>query len=483
MTHYFSTSFTFLSVINIILAIAVIFIERRNAGTTWAWLMVLLFLPGVGFIFYLLFGQNLSKRKIYKIRKEQHEEVEQIVRTQKEQFRDGDFEFNEPDAMSYQDMIFMNLSSANALYSQDNDITIYTDGHDKFDALIESIAQAKHHVHLMYYIMRDDNLGRRLVQALTEKARENVEVRFMYDDIGSAGIKSTMFDELVQAGGKVAAFFPSRIPYVNFRLNYRNHRKLAIIDGSVGFIGGFNVGDEYLGLNKQFGYWRDTHLKMVGRSVFQMQAQFILDWELASTERLRDVSIYFPRDMQFNGYEGVQIVSSGPNTEQEQIRNAYIKMINSAKDTLYLQSPYFVPDESMMNALKMAVLSGVDVRIMIPAVPDHKTVYYATYSYLGELLTIGVKCYLYHKGFLHAKTIVADGKVATVGTANMDIRSFKLNFEVNAFIYGGETPSRLQAIFMEDLKDASQLTLKEYQARPRMHKIGEALTRLISPIL
>ncbi|OPA77863.1 cardiolipin synthase [Paenibacillus selenitireducens] len=478
-----SNSFTVLSVINLILAIAVIFIERRNVGTTWAWLMVFLFLPGVGFIFYLLFGQNISKRKIYKIRKDQHEQIEQIVRMQQERFRGGNFVFREPEALSYQDMIYMNLTSANALYSQDNDITVYTDGDEKFDALIESIAQAEHHVHLMYYIVRDDNLGRRLVQALTEKARENVQVRFMYDDIGSAGLKTTLFEELVQAGGKVAAFFPSRIPYINFRLNYRNHRKLAIIDGKIGYIGGFNVGDEYLGLDKRFGYWRDTHLKMEGSSVFQMQAQFILDWELASTERLRDVSIYFPDNLQFNGCEGAQIVASGPNTEQEQIRNAYIKMINAAKHTLYLQTPYFVPDDSVMNALKMATLSGVDVRIMIPAVPDHKTVYMASYSYLGELLALGAKCYLYQKGFLHAKTMVADGKVATVGTANMDIRSFKLNFEVNAFIYGGKTPAQLQEIFQEDLRDASRLSFKEYQARSRMQKIGESLTRLISPIL
>ncbi|WP_018757991.1 cardiolipin synthase [Paenibacillus terrigena] len=471
-----------LSILNMVLAIAVIFIERRNVGNTWAWLMVLLFLPGVGFILYLMFGQNISKRKIYKIPKEQHENMNHMVRAQQQLFREGKVKFHDTSITEYQDMIYMNLSAAKSILTQDNDITIYTDGHEKFDALIESILQAEHHVHVMYYIVRDDHLGRRLLDALTLKAREHVHVRFLYDDIGSAGLSRDFFKPLIEAGGQVAVFFPSRIPYVNFRLNYRNHRKLAIIDGTIGFVGGFNVGDEYLGLDSRYGYWRDTHLKVNGSSVFQMQAQFIMDWDLASTQRLTEMEQYFV-PVGRSGLNAMQIVSSGPNSTQEQIKNACIKLINSAKETLYLQSPYFVPDETMQNALRMAILSGVDVRIMIPAVPDHKIVHLATYSYLGELLKIGAKCYLYQKGFLHAKTMVADGKVATVGTANMDIRSFKLNFEVNAFLYGGEAPSKLHAIFEEDMKDSIRLTREIYESRPRLHKIGESVTRLISPIL
>jgi cardiolipin synthase len=469
-----------LSLINILLAATVIFLERRNVGATWAWLMVLFFLPGVGFILYLFLGQNLSRRKIYKIKEEQREFVQHLVERQQRDIRQ--IHFHDPTMIHFQDMIYMNLASGQALYTQDNDVEIFTDGNSKFESLLRAIGEAKHHIHLVYYIVKNDGIGSRLVEALAAKAREGVRVRFLYDQIGSSGLTRRFFRPLTDAGGKTAAFFPSRIPYLNFRLNYRNHRKLAIIDGTIGYIGGLNVGDEYLGLDKRFGDWRDTHLKVRGGGVFQMQMLFVLDWNLSSDNKIGDVTPYFPA-ASHPGKVGMQIVSSGPNNDKEQIKKAYIKMIHAAKQSVWIQTPYFVPDESLMTALKMAALSGVDVRLMLPGKPDHPLVYWASTSYLGELLSVGVKCYLYGKGFLHAKTIVVDGRVASVGTANIDLRSFKLNFEVNAVLYDTATAAKLQHIFEEDQGHSRLLTEEEYRKRPLFKRFLESCARLLSPIL
>lgn len=468
--------------INILLAISVIFLERRNVAATWAWLMVFLFLPVVGFVLYLVFGQNLSRFKLYKVRKESRERFERMIKRQREEFKHHRLAYHDSAAADYEDLIYMNLSSAMALYSQDNSIDIYTDGPSKFEALFRDLEQAKDHIHLVYYIVNNDGIGRKLLDCLTRKAEEGVKVRFLYDPIGSYRLPSGFFAPLLRAGGEASAFFPSKIPYLNFRVNYRNHRKLVIVDGRVGYIGGFNVGDEYMGLDKRFGHWRDTHLRVTGSAVRQMQARFLMDWRLASKREEEEVAGFFP-PAEDGGRVGMQIVASGPDQAQEQIRNAYIRMIHHAKESVWIETPYFIPDESLLDALQMAALSGVDVRIIIPGIPDHQMVYWATHSYLGDLLPLGVKCYLYRNGFLHAKSMVVDGKVATVGTANFDIRSFKLNFEVNAILYDQAVARRLQEIFLEDMEHSKEWTLDDYLKRPRSHKFRESVTRLLSPIL
>lgn len=466
--------------VNMLLAVAVIFLERRNVGATWAWLMVLFLLPGVGFVVYMLLGQNLSRRKIYKMTEENVKVYQEALAKQREELQQ--LPFNDPEATAYRDLIHMNLASGKSLYTQDNTVQVYTEGKDKFAALEEAIRKAEHHIHLLYYIWRNDDLGRRLVRLLAEKAREGVYVRVLVDDVGSSALPRAFWRELREAGGKAAAFFPSRVPYLNMRVNYRNHRKLAIIDGKVGFIGGFNVGDEYLGLTERFGFWRDTHLQVWGSAVHQMQANFLLDWTLASDKQLLHDAAYFP-EPEVTGAVGLQILASGPNNAEEQIRNAYIKMINSAKRNVLIQTPYFIPDESLFTALKIAALSGVDVRMMLPSKPDRKLVYWASISYLDELLEAGVTCHLYEKGFLHAKTIVVDGKVASVGTANVDIRSFKLNFEINALLFDSQKAEELERIFKEDLKHCRSLTLAAYKERPLSLRFKESCARLLSPIL
>ncbi|KAB2952969.1 cardiolipin synthase [Heliorestis acidaminivorans] len=469
--------------LNIVSAIVVIFLERRNVAATWAWLMVLLFLPGFGFLLYLVLGQSLRRRRIFKVKEEEIKAIEERVTKQKKQLHKEEITYNDPESARFQDMIYMNLSSNYAIYTQDNAVEIYTEGQSKFTSLIQSIEQAKDHIHLLYYIVRHDSIGKKILEALISKAREGVQVRVLYDHVGSSGLHRDFIKQLKEVGGEVRAFFPSRIPYVNIRLNYRNHRKLVIIDGTHGFIGGFNIGDEYLGLDKHLGYWRDSHLKITGSAVHMMQARFILDWNLSSPSRIEFPSpAYFPAP-QKEGSIGMQIVTSGPTSEWQSIKNGYLKMIHSAKESIYIQTPYFIPDDSLLAALKISALSGVDVRIMLPSKSDHMMIYWASHSYLGELLASGVRCYLYEKGFLHAKVMTIDGKVSSIGSANIDIRSFKLNFEINAFIYDSATTSQLNESFFLDAINCREVTLDEYDNQPFTSRIKESLARLLSPIL
>lgn len=468
--------------LNLVLAAVVIFLERKDAGATWAWLMVLLFIPLLGFIMYLVFGQNLSRRRLFDWENIKKVGIEDLLQEQLNEIKEGIYPFRHEEIARHKDIIYMHLVNDDAVLTQDNNIEVFSDGGEKFESLLSDIEQAENHIHVQYYIFRKDNLGKRIVEKLIEKAREGVKVRVLYDEMGSRRTRKKFFRDLIEAGGEVEVFFPSRIPYVNPRLNYRNHRKLVIIDGRIGYVGGFNVGDEYLGLNKKFGYWRDTHLRMEGSATHAMQTRFLLDWNHPARNKVGYEERYFPV-LPTVGHAGVQIVSCGPDSEWEQIKNGYIKLISSAKRTVYIQTPYFIPDASLLDALRIAALSGVDVRLMIPNKPDHMFVYWATYSYVGELLKAGARIYIYQNGFIHAKTIMVDGEQASVGTANIDVRSFKLNFEVNAFIYNEDITKQLEDTFVEDMKKSDELTVEDYQNRSKRIRFKESISRLLSPIL
>ncbi|MFU0824353.1 MAG: Cardiolipin synthase [Clostridium sp.] len=349
-------------------------------------------------------------------------------------------------------------------------------------ALLNSIEKAQHHIHIIYYVIKNDKIGNKVINALAKKASEGVEVRLLYDAMGCRSLPRHFFNKLKNSGGKVACFFPSLLPLINIRVNYRNHRKIVVVDGREAFVGGFNIGDEYLGKNKRFGYWRDTHIKIIGSAVGSLQQRFLLDWRYASQEKITFDKDYFPQ-VNSDGKIGIQIVSSGPDSEWEQIKNGYLKMIQSAKKNIYIQTPYFIPDESILEALKIASLSGVDVRIMVPSKPDHPFVYWASLSYIGELLKTGVRSYTYDKGFIHSKVMTVDGNVSSVGTANMDVRSFKLNFEVNAFIYDNNVSKSLEDIFEEDIHDCTEITKNLYAKRSLYIKFKESISRLLSPVL
>ena len=472
-----------LVILNIASALILIFLERKDPAATWAWLMVLTLIPVLGFVLYLLLGQNLRRQKIFDTKTKDDKIVHKIVISQLEDLQNCESDYNNCNYdLNHQDTIKMHLIGSQSVFSRNNDVTIFTDGKDKFNQLISDIENAEDHIHILYYIIKNDDLSNIVLNALIKKARQGIKVRLLYDSLGSRSISKKLLKELKEAGGSAVSFFPSKIPYLSLRINYRNHRKLAIIDGKCGYIGGFNIGNEYIGLDKKFGYWRDNHLRIVGDSVRSIQMRFLLDWSHASQEKIEYRKRYYP-NLDVKGNTGIQIVSSGPDSDEMYIKNGYLKMINSAKKNIYIQTPYFDPHESFLEGLKIASLSGVDVNIMIPAKPDHPFVHWASYSYIGDLLKSGVKAYAYEDGFLHAKTVIIDEEVASVGTANIDIRSFKLNFEVNAFVYDKSVASSLTNFFKEDLKVCDEITLEKYNARSNIVKIKESISRLLSPIL
>lgn len=468
--------------ISILIGVLLVFFERRTPTVTWVWLMILLFLPVIGFVLYVFFGQNFRKNKRLRLKIEK-EKFQRRIKIQESKLENNNMYFFDSEVDNYKDLIHLNLSGNSALFTQDNKVEIYTVGQTKYDSLIESLKAAKKYIHLEYYIFRSDNIGTKILNVLEQKASEGVEVKLLYDAIGGINLSSYFFTKLKKNGGQVASFFPSFLYYFNLRINYRNHRKIAIIDGEVAFVGGFNIGDEYLGQSKKFGFWRDTHLKICGSAINGLQTQFLFDWKFASKEPMKfKEEDYFP-ERASQGKTGLQIVSSGPDLEWTSIKDGYFKIITSAKNNIYIQTPYFIPDESILQALKVAAIAGIDVRIIIPDKPDHMLVYWASYSYIGDLLRAGVRFYVYNKGFIHSKMLVADGVIATVGTANVDIRSFHLNFEINAFIYDQITAKSLEDYFILDLKDSTEITNELYDNRSDIIKLKESISRLFSALL
>ncbi|XZH78735.1 cardiolipin synthase (plasmid) [Clostridium perfringens] len=469
-------------ILDIITALELIFKYRRSIQSTISWVLLLVLFPIGGFVLYNLFGRGLKKSRKFKLKKE-----EDIA------FRDN-FLKNEFDLYSYQqdtvdilkkhsDMIRMFCNTDNVAFTDGNKVDIYTESNEFFSALLESIENAKYSINIQFYIFKSDSIGTQIINLLEKKQKEGVRVKILYDAIGSRTLKYKVFNKLVALGGQVEAFLPHKLKKLRFNINYRNHRKLVIIDDSIGFIGGFNIGDEYLGRCAKFGLWRDTHLKIEGPATTYMNLRFMMDWRFASNEDI-DLTSYLYKPTKKVGSVSVQIVSSGPDTDLEEIKYGYIKMMQSAKKYIYIQSPYFILDETLLNTLKLAIFQGIDVRIMLPSKPDHPFVYWASWSYAGELLNLGAKVYLYsEKAFLHAKTVVIDDEVCSIGTANMDIRSFSLNFEVNAFVYSQELSKLQRELFESDILNSVELTKEVYKSRNLTIRFKESISRLLSPIL
>lgn len=469
--------------INIVLSVMIVFFERREPRTVWTWLLLLYFIPVLGIFLYFMIGHDFHRQHMFRT-KEIEDAMYSAISKQEETIIRDEFEPEDSRLRKYSDVVLMNLEAADAVYSADNEVSIYTDGREKFKALYEEMQKAEEYIHIQYYIIRNDELWKPFEKLLIEKVRQGVEVRLLYDSMGSRSMKRSDWRRLREAGIQVGEFFPALFGRLQFRINYRNHRKIVVIDGKTAFVGGFNIGKEYIGLDSKFGYWRDTHLRIRGSAVLSLHIRFILDWNYAAKQNLFISDRYFKEHQGGPpGREAVQIVASGPDSKWQNIRNVYLKMISKARKNIYIQTPYFIPDETIMSAIRIAALSGVDVRVMIPCKPDHPFVYWATYSYIGDLLAAGAKCYTYDNGFLHAKGMVVDGVVSCYGTANMDIRSFCLNFEVNAVIYSVQTAEQLERLFLEDLKHCTQVTPYLYGKRSYLIRIKEQFSRLFSPLL
>lgn len=473
--------FTTLFTITTILVSLLIILDNRNPSRTVAWLLALIFLPVVGMFLYLYIGQNHRKKKTFiKKRKQDYKVVHNLLYHQIDFTDYGEFlKKNFSDARGKVAPLLLNNSEAPITVN--NEATILINGYETFREMLKSINEAKHHIHMEYFIIKDSDIGRRFQRALIKKAKEGLEIRIIYDAVGCWKLKEDFFGPLREAGVKLKPFLPVTLPFFGNRLNYRNHRKILVVDGKVGFVGGLNIGDEYLGKNKKMGFWRDTHLKLKGEAVYLLQVIFLRDWFFVSKEELEEAS-YFPKQG-FCGQKMVQITSSGPDSYWESIHQAYFSSITTANKCIFITTPYLVPDESVLMALKTAAIRGVDVRILLPGRPDHRTVFWASKSHFMELLEAGVKIYQYQKGFVHSKVFIVDDNFSSVGTANLDIRSFHLNFEVNAFIYDEDTAKKLKKSFYQDLQESKQILLKDYEKRPFHHRFIESIARLFSPIL
>lgn len=468
----------FILVMNMVFSFSLIFIERKDPTTTWAWLLIMILLPGIGFVIYLLLGQNLSRERLFKEKTMLDENKKREMSNQLTEETLGHSAGQE-----FLDLIRMNYNNCGSKYTTGNDVEIYYDGEDKFVRLLEDLRSAKKYINIQYYIFRKETIGKEIIKVLEEKAAQGVEVRFLVDSMGSYTLTKRSLKKFIKNGGKFEIFFPGILPHINTRINYRNHRKIVVIDGECGYTGGFNVGTEYINQDKKIGFWRDTHIRIKGEAVNDLNERFLLDWCYASKEQIDDFTTFYPEKPYKEGNRGIQIVTSGPDHKEEYIKHAYIKMINNAKKSIYLQTPYFVPDEPMLEALKLAALSGVDVRIIIPGKPDHIFMKWAASAYIGDIIEAGGKVYTYENGFIHSKTMVVDGQVSSIGTANMDIRSFKLNFEVNAFVYDEKVAMDMENQFFGDINDSELITKAEYNGRSNWLKMKESIIRLLSPIL
>ena len=477
-----SFPFRHVLIINCILAVVIIFFQRKNPMAVWTWLLLLYFLPIVGFIFYLLIGGDMHKSRMFRT-KEVEDHIHEAIRSQETSIRTKELQEESPHLKKYSDLIYYNLESAGAVLTENNRIKIFTDGNEKFNQLIADMEQAVSYIHIQYYIIKEDVLFERIKEVLLKKAAQGVEVRILCDGMGGRFVPQKCWKKLREAGIKTAIFFPPLLRRLHLRINYRNHRKIAVIDGKTAYVGGFNIGKEYIGLDEKFGYWRDTHLRIEGAAVGGLQLRFILDWNYAARENLLSEERYFQQVTERLGKSAVQIISSGPDSKLQNVRNNYLRLIDKAEKSIYIQTPYFIPDEAVYNALVVAAYSGIDVNIMIPCKPDHPFVYWATYSYIGDLVMAGAKCYTYDNGFLHAKGLVVDEQVMCYGTANMDIRSFRLNFEVNAIVYDEEKAQQMVELFQKDLKKSTQITKDGYASRSLLIRIREQVSRLLSPLL
>lgn len=461
------------SVINVIIITAIVFFQKRNPISSMAWILALILSPIAGGIMFLIFGIGMESYARRRYQKKQQMNEDSVLLRQKELIASHD-----PSEGKFPELIKYFLNSS-CVYCRGNDVKIFTDAQKKYDDLFSDIKNAKESINILYFIIRNDVIGNRLIDLLKQKAEEGVKVRLMYDGFGTFFTPKHFFDRLRQEENcEINEFFPVRLFSIS-KINHRNHRKIVVIDDRLAYIGGMNIGDEYMSCAKNRDLaWRDTHLRIEGSAVEYIQQCFARDWAFSTG---KDIPIK-PYEHENPGEVDMQIVASGPDTSNEDIKCGMIRMIYGAKKYVFIQTPYFVPDDAFLNAVLTASHSGIDVRLMIPGIPDKKYVYHTTMSYIGELLKAGVKVFLY-PGFIHAKTIVADDEIATVGSTNTDIRSFRLLFEINSFIYNEKTAIKCREIFDKDQAICRELTLDEYNGRGFLKRFKEGFFRLFSPIL
>lgn len=453
--------------------------ERRDPVRALSWIAVIMLLPFLGLGLFVFFGQDYRKQKIFN--RKEVKDLKEFEHLSYKQLRQID-NYDNPDVVANRQIITLLLNNNKSLLTTNNTLEVLIDGRQTFDELMRALEAAQHSIHIEYYIFEEDVIGMQIAEILMRKSRSGVEVRFIYDDVGSWSLSGSFIRMMRKAGVEIHCFMPVVFPWLTSKINYRNHRKIVVIDSTVGFTGGLNIADRYIH-GTRHGTWRDTHLRITGYAVLTLQMTFLTDWYFATGIQLRDRDRYFLSDHPCEGDTVMQIATSGPDSDWATIQQAYFSAITKATDHIYISTPYFMPGESLLTALKVAALSGLDVRIMLPSRSDSKIVYWASRSYIAELLDAKIKVHLYTSGFNHSKVITIDNNFSSIGTANMDNRSFEDNFEVTAMIYDRQITNQLEEQFLADLSHSTQLQKRQWSRRPRSEQVKEAVARLFSPLL
>lgn len=463
-------SVTGIYVLSVVVILGIILSENRNPVKSLAWVTVLVLLPVLGIILYIFFGRNIrnthmiSRRNRRRLKRAEH--------------------YRQPntDRMGLSETVAKQVrlgqSLCGSVYYPGNDVTVYTNGTAKFTALAADLRAAQRYINLQYYIFDDDRTGTAIADILIERARAGVTVRVIYDHVGSIETKRRFFRRMSEAGVQIFPFFRVAFPPFGTRINWRNHRKLCVVDGEVGYIGGMNIADRYIDGGKHFDVWRDTHLRITGPAVRGLQYSFAVDWNFMGQPLIEDEAPSLQ-----TGTMGCQLITSGPMAAFSNIEFMYMNAIGGARKRIYLQTPYFLPTDGLLKALQTAAMAHVDVRIMIPEHSDSRMLRYAGLSYVSECLQSGIKVYLYQPGMLHSKTLIVDDEIASVGSANFDFRSFEHNFEANMFVYSADFNRRMTDIFMSDMRHSKRLLAAQWRKRSYVQKAQESVLRLLSPIL
>lgn len=473
--HYVRWIVFLVYLIIILVATVRLLLDNRQPVKTMAWLLVLLFLPGLGLLLYAFFGQNARKERLISKRS-----LDQLSRRAMLEYVEQR-NLNIPE--QYKSIIKLFTQQSLSLPFKDNEVKIYTNGADFFLQLMQAIGAAKHHIHLETYIFEDDALGNLIADMLIDKAQEGVEVRVIYDDVGCWTVDNSFFKRMEEGGVMVHGFMPVHFPMLTGKVNYRNHRKLCVIDGKVGFIGGMNIALRYIKGTKTQA-WRDTHLKIVGGGVYAIQGVFLLSWYFVSRTLISHHLYYpsLPQDLSNDCL--IQVVSGSPIAPWPAIMQGFVRSIIEAKEYVYIETPYFLPTEPILFALRTASLSGVDVRVMLPAKGDSRLAEWAANSYIYKLLEAGITVCYYNVGFNHSKFMVVDDRLASCGSTNVDFRSFENNFEANVFLYDSALAKEFKAIFLDDLRHCT--VIDDVSRLPRQHflrRLWESLVRLLAPLL
>lgn len=466
--------------LNLVFAVYLVFFREKNTSVTLLWLLIFVTIPIFGFILYLFFGYGIDDAPYKK-------ENNQLTKEIKQANIFEETEFYQPYATisTELDLFTTNLTQRPLTYQ--NELQLFTDGMKKIEQLNQDILEATHSIHLEYYAFVTDDVGMILINSLTQKAQNGVTVRLLFDRLGSSGVDFKLFDPLVAAGGEVETFLTSKRSLKNFKANYHDHHKLVIIDGARSYIGGFNISHQYAHRTIKFGYWRDTHLRVTGPFSTLVQKTFLRNWNLSTSTKKR---VPFNRDLAYDPYRfqekgasDMQLITSGPDNVGQEIKLTFLRLIQSAEKRIWIQTPYLIPDDSIIDALRIAQLSGIDVKIMIPNKPDHPFIYRATQYYAHQLVNLDISIFSYNAGFLHSKVMIIDDSYSIVGSANQDIRSYRLNFEASALIYDDTLNQKLTSAFENDLTQSEKLSKEYFTSLSLWIKFKQRVARLLSFVM